>query len=687
MVTAFCHQLGWKNMEMLISQFQDRLHFGIHSELLELMKLPSLNGMRARTLFDAGFESISSIASADANVIENTLHKAVPFQSEKEREGDDSSDMKKRNKIKNIWITGCCGMTTKEAAENLILEARKYLELEIGVAEIKWVNTNSKESKLNKTDESKADADVKKDTDGMQTIDKITTIPEEVKTEPCSNQSENRNHLLEKPIEIGDCEDIYLVDIGIKDELNSEIKDEILDSSSINHEADSNIKENYFVRNNTTSNKSLKKEDITEELNKLQKGFTNNEISPSILKDDIVWDSLNFTEAASQNVSKLRTSDNIFSPNISLGESEDKSTISGINVNHMVSSKSVKDVSLFSSDGDNSSLFEESLPLDVIPSKILDIKKTQPQTSNMCKQETVADFLSINSNSILNAFKSSIIELDRDEDIKLVYEDENKMCENELETGFNISDVVEVEETQEINETAVKMIDYKSPYKRRAATKHNAPTAKKAKMAKSIMRPNSKVRAGLRSSVIKSSTIKINSASSKAFTLEVSKLKLKCFILRDRDILDTIHILENLNEIALYLDFETNGFSTSNEIIGSNILKQTNSDKDAKENEMNIKPLIKGIAAYLGEGSCVYLDLASLTEKLQTTKIKLSNVFMKCKIKMMSLKSNFVIIKKCFGIDLPLSCIDLSLAEWLIDSDERIPNIIYLVSITIAIKF
>ncbi|KAJ8727413.1 hypothetical protein PYW07_001532 [Mythimna separata] len=43
MVTAFCRQLGWKNMEMLISQFQDRLHFGIHSELLELMKLPSLN--------------------------------------------------------------------------------------------------------------------------------------------------------------------------------------------------------------------------------------------------------------------------------------------------------------------------------------------------------------------------------------------------------------------------------------------------------------------------------------------------------------------------------------------------------------------------------------------------------------------------------------------------------------------
>nr|XP_026496827.1 DNA polymerase theta-like [Vanessa tameamea] len=119
MVTAFCHQLGWKNMEMLISQFQDRLQFGIHSELLELMKLSSLNGVRARTLFDAGFETISSIASAAPNIIENCLHKSIPFQSEKEREGDDDTDVRKRNKMKNIWITGFCGMTTKKFKNKL----------------------------------------------------------------------------------------------------------------------------------------------------------------------------------------------------------------------------------------------------------------------------------------------------------------------------------------------------------------------------------------------------------------------------------------------------------------------------------------------------------------------------------------------------------------------------------------
>ncbi|CAH2071669.1 unnamed protein product, partial [Iphiclides podalirius] len=138
MVTAFCRQLGWKNMELIISQFQDRLHFGIHSELIELMKLSSLNGIRARALFDGGLETISDVASADVNIIENILLKAVPFQSEKEREVDDEDDIRKRNKIKNIWITGNCGMTANEAAKNLIYEARKFLQLEIGVTEIKW---------------------------------------------------------------------------------------------------------------------------------------------------------------------------------------------------------------------------------------------------------------------------------------------------------------------------------------------------------------------------------------------------------------------------------------------------------------------------------------------------------------------------------------------------------------------
>ena len=80
MVTAFCRRLGWSSLELLVSQFQDRLQFGVQRELCDLMKLDGLNGLRARALFDAGISALADLAAADVCVVENALHKAVPFQ-------------------------------------------------------------------------------------------------------------------------------------------------------------------------------------------------------------------------------------------------------------------------------------------------------------------------------------------------------------------------------------------------------------------------------------------------------------------------------------------------------------------------------------------------------------------------------------------------------------------------------
>jgi len=80
MVTAFCRRLGWSSMELLVSQFQDRLQFGVQRELCDLMRLHGLNGLRARVLFDAGISTLADLAAADVCVVENALHKAVPFQ-------------------------------------------------------------------------------------------------------------------------------------------------------------------------------------------------------------------------------------------------------------------------------------------------------------------------------------------------------------------------------------------------------------------------------------------------------------------------------------------------------------------------------------------------------------------------------------------------------------------------------
>ena len=39
MVTVFCRRLGWYNMEVLLSQFQSRLTFGVQRELVDLVSI------------------------------------------------------------------------------------------------------------------------------------------------------------------------------------------------------------------------------------------------------------------------------------------------------------------------------------------------------------------------------------------------------------------------------------------------------------------------------------------------------------------------------------------------------------------------------------------------------------------------------------------------------------------------
>ncbi|XP_022909191.2 DNA polymerase theta [Onthophagus taurus] len=142
MVTAFCKQLGWTSVELLISQFQDRLHFGVNRDILDLMKLPIMNGPRARTLFNSGIENLLILASSTVETIENILHKVMPFESEKEREGESKFDVDKRNKIRSVWITGKRGLTEKEAAEMLVNDARRFIELEMGMVNINWGDKN-----------------------------------------------------------------------------------------------------------------------------------------------------------------------------------------------------------------------------------------------------------------------------------------------------------------------------------------------------------------------------------------------------------------------------------------------------------------------------------------------------------------------------------------------------------------
>lgn len=135
MVTKFCQQLGWSSVEILISQFQDRFQFGINRDLLDLMRLPIMNGQRARALFNSGIETLIDLASCDHCTLEDILRRSVPFESEKNSE---------RN-VRSIWINGLKGLTEKEAAHTFIEEARNFLKIEMGLVDVKWQNESKSE--------------------------------------------------------------------------------------------------------------------------------------------------------------------------------------------------------------------------------------------------------------------------------------------------------------------------------------------------------------------------------------------------------------------------------------------------------------------------------------------------------------------------------------------------------------
>ena len=130
MVTVFCDRLGWNNLELLVGQFQSRLEFGIQRELVDLCSLISVDGARARILFDAGIVNVATLASSKTSDVEQILHTNTAFTSSEEAE--------RRKQVKNIFISGLPPMTETECAVLMVREARSMMARDLGLSEAAW---------------------------------------------------------------------------------------------------------------------------------------------------------------------------------------------------------------------------------------------------------------------------------------------------------------------------------------------------------------------------------------------------------------------------------------------------------------------------------------------------------------------------------------------------------------------
>ncbi|XP_064000012.1 DNA polymerase theta [Pogoniulus pusillus] len=138
MVTVFCSRLGWHNMELLLSQFQSRLIFGVHRELCDLVRVSLLNAQRARTLYNAGFVTMADLAKASPDDVATALKNSVPFKSARRAVDEDEESVEERRTVRSIWMAGMKGLTEREAASLIVEEARGLLQQDLALMGVQW---------------------------------------------------------------------------------------------------------------------------------------------------------------------------------------------------------------------------------------------------------------------------------------------------------------------------------------------------------------------------------------------------------------------------------------------------------------------------------------------------------------------------------------------------------------------
>ncbi|XP_051732788.1 DNA polymerase theta-like isoform X6 [Ctenopharyngodon idella] len=138
MVTVFCNRLGWHNLELLLSQFQSRLSFGVQRELCDLVRISLLNAQRARTLYSSGFVTVAELARADVIEVEKALRKAIPFKSSRQAVDESEVEAQERKNMRCIWVSGKKALTEREAALQIVAEARLLLQQDLALLGVEW---------------------------------------------------------------------------------------------------------------------------------------------------------------------------------------------------------------------------------------------------------------------------------------------------------------------------------------------------------------------------------------------------------------------------------------------------------------------------------------------------------------------------------------------------------------------
>ncbi|XP_057700008.1 DNA polymerase theta [Corythoichthys intestinalis] len=138
MVTVFCKRLGWGNMELLLSQYQTMLSFGVQRELVDLVRVSLLTATRARALYAQGLCTVAELARASVTDVEKALRNAVPFKSSKRAVDESEVEAAERRNLRCVWVSGGRALTEQEAASVIVSEAKQLLQADLAQLGIQW---------------------------------------------------------------------------------------------------------------------------------------------------------------------------------------------------------------------------------------------------------------------------------------------------------------------------------------------------------------------------------------------------------------------------------------------------------------------------------------------------------------------------------------------------------------------
>lgn len=123
MVSSFCNKVGWSNFELLFRHLEARIEFGVQEDLIELMRIPTMNVRVARRLFDANIHTVREVAHSTSSKILQILESTVELQT--------TSPLRRLSSL--MWIEAHKRvMTLSEIGEHVVLESRTIIEKDIG---------------------------------------------------------------------------------------------------------------------------------------------------------------------------------------------------------------------------------------------------------------------------------------------------------------------------------------------------------------------------------------------------------------------------------------------------------------------------------------------------------------------------------------------------------------------------